>query len=127
MLCQDVKDEERNRQIKRILMQNSKSSNTISGNSAGDEGAERKAPQGRGHWKRINGGVSCEAGRRALQGEIQHVQRHRNTKRAVTVVGWHIIEYGCSISCVGAKGECVWSWGEVFCSVLGFYAVEGMI
>lgn len=44
MLCQDAKDGERNRQIKRIIMQNSKSSSVVYLGTVGwgDEGEEEK-------------------------------------------------------------------------------------
>lgn len=49
MLCQNVKDEERNRQIKSIIMQNSKSSNTVyPGTVEGDEGELEKESHARG-------------------------------------------------------------------------------
>lgn len=60
MLCQNVKDEERNRQIKSIIMQNSKSFNTMYlGTVEGDEGElEKESHAGEGtveldKWERV--------------------------------------------------------------------------
>lgn len=79
-----------------------------------DEGEEEKGRStGKGHWNRINGGVLREPGQSTLQGEIRHVQRRRNMKRAVRSVGWQVTEYDYSMSCVEARGvvmerACAW-------------------
>lgn len=60
----------------------------------------RSALLGQGHWNQINGNVQM-----TFQGETQRIQRHRNMERAVRVVGWQIVQYSYSGSCVGPRAD----------------------